>query len=68
MWAQILSANFDTVSRMARLQRSRDHEKNQRARAIGMAPKSQRMLIANSAAIDRRGVAPCMVLILAELC
>jgi hypothetical protein len=33
-----------------------------------MAPKSQRMLIANSAAIDRRGLAPCMVLILAELC
>jgi len=45
-----------------------NHEKNQNASPIGMAPRNQRTLIANSAAKDRSAAVFCIELILMANC
>jgi hypothetical protein len=45
-----------------------DHERKQKARAIGTAPRNQRTLIANSAAKERSGAVSRIELLLTANC
>jgi len=53
LYAPLLDALIGTTTLMSSMGDAGNHEKNQKANAIGMAPRNQRTLIANSATKDR---------------